>query len=133
VAGFIQFDAEPEQYLFCYVLRAGNAPAKLGATGILARVFERLRQAFPKARLFVRLDGGFAGPEILDFLETQHVDYAVAMAGNAVLDRPSKRNCTKTSAANEPTSSCVSKNCITGWRSTVPAARDSGLTSSACR
>jgi len=91
VAGFIQFDAEPEQYLFCYVLRAGNAPAKLGAIGILSRVLERLRQAFPKAGLLVRLDGGFACPEILQFLEAQGVDYAVAMAGNAVLDRLCER------------------------------------------
>lgn len=87
VAGFVQFDAEPEQYLFTYVLRAGRAGAKLGAIGILERVFERLRQAFPKARLFVRLDGGFACPEILEFLESEGVDYTIAMAGNAVLDR----------------------------------------------
>ena len=87
VAGFIQFDAEPEQYLFTCVLRPGNAPAKLGAIGILRRVLERLRQAFPKAELLVRLDGGFACPEILDFLEAEGVEYVVAMAGNAVLDR----------------------------------------------
>ena len=91
VAGFIQFDAEPEQYLFAYVLRPGNAPAKLGAIGILARVIERLRAAFPKAGLLVRLDGGFACPEILDFLEVEGVDYAVAMVGNAVLDRRCER------------------------------------------
>ena len=36
VAGFIQFDHEPEQYLFCYVLRPGNANAQLGAIGILS-------------------------------------------------------------------------------------------------
>jgi hypothetical protein len=87
VAGFVQFDAEPEQYLFAYVLRSGRAPASLGAIGILTRVFERLRQAFPRARLFVRLDGGFAYPEMLEFLEAQGVDYTIAMAGNAVLDR----------------------------------------------
>jgi hypothetical protein len=87
VAGFIQFDAEPEQYLFTYVLRPGNAPAKLGAIGILRRVLERLRAAFAKARLLVRLDGGFACPEILEFLEAEGVKYVVAMAGNAVLDR----------------------------------------------
>jgi len=91
VAGFIQFDAEPEQYLFTYVLRAGKAPAKLGAIGILRRVFERLRAAFPRAGLLVRLDGGFANPQILDFLDDQGVDYTVAMAGNAVLDRRSER------------------------------------------
>lgn len=87
VAGFVQFDDESEQYLFTYVLRAGGAPAKLGATGILARVFERLRKAFPKAQLLVRLDGGFASPQILEFLEAEGVEYVVAMAGNAVLDR----------------------------------------------
>jgi hypothetical protein len=87
VAGFVQFDEEPEQYLFTYVLRAGNAPAKLGAIGLLARVLERLRAAFPKARYLVRLDGGFANPQILTFLEAEGVDYVVAMAGNAVLDR----------------------------------------------
>ena len=87
VAGFIQFDAEPEQYLFTYVLRPGNAPAKLGAIGILRRVLERLRAAFAKARFLVRLDGGFACPEILEFLEAEGVQYVVAMAGNAVLDR----------------------------------------------
>lgn len=87
MAGFVQFDAEPEQYLFTYVLRPGNAPAKLGAIGILARMFERLRKAFPKARLFVRLDGGFACPEILEFLERERVDYVIAMAANAVLGR----------------------------------------------
>jgi len=35
LAGFLQFDDEPEQYLFTYVLRPGNANAKLGAIGIL--------------------------------------------------------------------------------------------------
>lgn len=87
MAGFVQFDDEPEQYLFAYVLRAGNAPAKLGAIGLFRRVFERLRAAFPKARLLVRLDGGVANPEILAFLEAERVDYVVAMAGNAVLDK----------------------------------------------
>jgi hypothetical protein len=91
VAGFLQFDAEPEQYLFTYVLRAGSAPAKLGAIGILRRVFKRLRAGFRKAKLFVRLDGGFACPEILEFLEEQKVDYVVAMASNSVLERRSER------------------------------------------
>lgn len=86
VAGFIRFDEEPEQYLFTYILRGGRAPAKLGAIGILKRVFARLRAAFPKAKLRARLDGGFAGPEMFDFLEGERVDYVIAMGGNSVLD-----------------------------------------------
>ena len=86
-AGFIQFDDEPEQYLFAYVLRPGNANAKLGAIGILRRIVEQLRRAFPKAKVLVRLDGGFAGPEMFEFLEAERVDYVVAMAENKVLKR----------------------------------------------
>jgi hypothetical protein len=87
VAGFLKFDDEPEQYLFTYVLRPGNAPATLGAIGILRRLIERLIEAFPKARLLVRLDGGFASPGIFDFLDAAEVDYVIAMAGNSVLLR----------------------------------------------
>ncbi len=82
VAGFVTFNHEPEQYLFSYVLRPGNAPAVRGAIGILRRVLERLREAFPRARILVRLDGGFAAAEIFDFLEAQGCDYVVAMAKN---------------------------------------------------
>jgi len=86
-ASFIQFDDEPEQYLFGYVLRPGNANAKLGAIGILRRVLARLRRAFPKARVLVRLDGGFAGAQMFEYLEAERVEYVVAMAENAVLKR----------------------------------------------
>ncbi|MGH8326298.1 MAG: IS1380 family transposase, partial [Steroidobacteraceae bacterium] len=92
VAGFLTFNREPEQYLFCYVLRPGNAPAKQGAIGILERVIERLRAAFPKAQILVRLDGGFAGPALLNFLEDEaKVDYIIGMAENKVLKRRARR------------------------------------------
>jgi hypothetical protein len=92
VAGFLTFNHEPEQYLFCYVLRAGNAPAKQGAIGILDRVIDKLRAAFPKARILVRLDGGYAGPQLLKFLEDQaKVDYIVGMAENKILKRRARR------------------------------------------
>jgi hypothetical protein len=91
MAGFITFNDEPEQYLFCYVLRPGNAPAKQGAIGILDRMIERLRVAFPKARILVRLDGGFAGPALLNFLEEAKVDYIIGMAENKVLKRRARR------------------------------------------
>lgn len=87
VAGFISFDEEPDQYLFAYVLRPGNAAAPLGAIGLLRRLFERLRDAFPQAHLRVRLDGGFASPEIFEFLEAEGAEYVVAMGRNAVLKR----------------------------------------------
>ena len=86
LAGFLTFDDEVEQYLFCYVPRAGNAAAKHGAIGVLKRLLPRLRRAFPKARLRIRLDGGFSGPELYEFFEANRLDYVVGMAKNPKLE-----------------------------------------------
>ena len=86
--GFVTFDTEAEQYLCAAVLRPGNAPATREAQGVLCRLLALLRHAFPTARFLVRLDGGFATPEILDFLDAEsRLDYVVAMGENAVLTR----------------------------------------------
>ncbi len=91
VAGFLTFNEEPEQYLFTYVLRPGNATASVGAIGILSRVLPRLRAAFPRARVRVRLDGGFAAAGTFAFLEREGLEYVVAMAKNKVLKRRAAR------------------------------------------
>jgi hypothetical protein len=88
---FLTFNEEAEQYLVAAVLRRGNATGSLGALGILRRLIARVSNAFPKARIRVRLDGGFASPEVLYFLDCQpKVEYLVNMAANAVLKRKVK-------------------------------------------
>lgn len=91
VAGFLTFNEEPDQYLFAYLLRPGNAGAAVGAIGILSRLLPRLRAVFPRARLRVRLDGGFAAAAIFAFLEREGLEYVVAMAKNKVLKRRAAR------------------------------------------
>jgi hypothetical protein len=87
---FLSFEDEPEQYLCAALLRPGNAPTARGTLSILRRILPRLRKAFPRARILVRLDGGFANPAILDFLDRERrVDYVVGIAKNDVL----LRNC----------------------------------------
>ncbi len=87
LAGFVSFDGEPEQYLVAAVLRPGNAAATLGPLGFLRRLVERLTNAFPKASILVRLDGGYACPEVFEFLEDAGLDYVIAMGSNSVLKR----------------------------------------------
>jgi hypothetical protein len=87
----LTFNAEPMQYLVAAVLRPGNSPAPRGAIGLLTRLVRRLRAAFPRAILRIRLDGGFASPEVLEFLEAEGVEYLVAMASNARLVKRSRR------------------------------------------
>jgi hypothetical protein len=85
---FLTFNEEVEQYLVAAVLRRGNASGSVGAIGILRRLIARVSDAFPKARIRVRLDGGFASPEVLEFLDCEpKVEYLVNMASNAVLKR----------------------------------------------
>ena len=42
-------------------------------------------RAFPRVRLRIRLDGGFAGPEMLAFVEEERLEYVVATVCPAVL------------------------------------------------
>lgn len=84
---FLTFDREREQYLCAAALRPGNAATQAGALTLLTRIVGRLQERFPWARILVRLDGGFAEPELFEFLDTVGVDYVVAMAKNKVLER----------------------------------------------
>src|ERR1039457_3778791 len=86
--GFVTFNDEAEQYLCAAVLRPGNVTAAAGAVGILRRLMTLIRGSFPKAHIRVRLDGGFANPQLLAFQDGEPgVEYVVAMASNAVLNR----------------------------------------------
>lgn len=67
--GLVSFDKEPDQYLCAAVLRPGNVGAGAGAVGVLRRLIKLVRSSFAKARIRVRLDGGFATPAIFDFLD----------------------------------------------------------------
>ena len=83
--GFVTFNDEADQYLCAAVLRPGNVTAAAGAVGILRRLMVLIRSSFSKVRIRVRLDGGFANPELLAFLDAEAgVEYVVAMASNAV-------------------------------------------------
>ncbi len=83
--GFLTVDEEPEQHLFHARLRPGLAKETRGTPSLLRRTVERLRRTFKKARIRVRLDAGFACPQLFDTLEELKVEYVVAMPENSVL------------------------------------------------
>ncbi len=84
--GFLSLDDEPEQYLFHARLRPGNVRCYRGAIPLLRRVVPQLRDRFPRAKIRVRLDGGFASPLLLDVLDELKVQYIVGMKSNSVLN-----------------------------------------------
>jgi hypothetical protein len=91
IVATVTFNTEREQWAVAAVLRPGNAPATRGARGILRRLLGKLRAAFPAAQFRVRLDGGFANPQLFAFLEREQVEYVVAMASNPRLEKRARR------------------------------------------
>ncbi len=88
VMGFVSFNDEAEQYLCAAVLRPGNVGAAVGAVAMLRRLLRMIRHHLSGVQIRVRLDGGFAHPAVLEFLDAQpQLEYVVAMAKNAVLKR----------------------------------------------
>lgn len=83
--GFLQFNDEGEQYLFTSLLQTGTADVRAGALGILKRVLPRLQAAFPRASVLVRLDAGFSGPALYEYLESEGLMYVTGMKGNPKL------------------------------------------------
>ncbi|MGH7347676.1 MAG: IS1380 family transposase [Candidatus Rokuibacteriota bacterium] len=91
VVATVTFNAEADQYAVAAVLRPGNAPASLGARGLLRRLIRQLREAFHGATIRVRLDGGFATPTVFTFLEAEQVEYVVGMPSNTRLEKRARR------------------------------------------
>ena len=75
--GFLSVDREAEQYLCAAVLRPGQRSGRRrDPRKPLCRLLPLLRAAFPRARFLVQLDGGFATPEVFDFLDAEpRLDY----------------------------------------------------------
>ncbi|HEX7774535.1 MAG TPA: IS1380 family transposase [Pyrinomonadaceae bacterium] len=86
---FVSFDHEPEQYLLTALLRPSNVTEKHPVVvGLLARLVQMVRAAFPKALINLRLDGGFACPALFDYLDSvPRLEYVCGLAKNAVLER----------------------------------------------
>jgi hypothetical protein len=91
VVATLTFGVETEQFAVAAVLRPGTATASQGARSLLRHLFQKLRAAFPEAILRVRLDGGFAHPQVFEFLDAQGVEYVVAMASNSRLEKRARR------------------------------------------
>lgn len=73
--------------LLAVKLRPGNAGPADGLTGLLSWVVPQLRRRWPKAKILVRADSGFATPAIFALCEELRLDYLIAMKGNPNLEK----------------------------------------------
>lgn len=63
-------------------LRPSNIDASSGTVEALKIVVPEIRKRFPKVRIILRADSGFARDEIMAFCESNRVDYVLGLAKN---------------------------------------------------
>jgi len=69
-------------HLLVAKLRTSNRDAADGSTEVLARLVERIRARWPKVRIIVRADSGFARDGFMDWCESHCVYYLIGLAKN---------------------------------------------------
>jgi hypothetical protein len=78
-------------YVFCgrdllaAKLRRSNIDASAGATEEVARIVGHIRQRWPRVRILLRADSGFAREELMAWCEANRVDYVFGLARNSRL------------------------------------------------
>lgn len=80
-------------YIFCgrhllsAKLRRSNIDASAGSVAELDRIIGQIRQSWPNLRIVLRADSGFARNELMDWCESNQVDYVFGLARNPRLER----------------------------------------------
>lgn len=90
--GFLSVDGSAEQHLFHARLRPGLSKESRGTIALLRRTVRSLRNRFRKAKIRVRLDAGFAFPQVLAVLDELKIQYMVAMPENPKLAQLAERH-----------------------------------------
>jgi hypothetical protein len=75
------------RHLLCARLRRSNIDASAGSVTVMAGIVAQIRQAWPKVRIVLRADGGFARQELMAWCEGNGVDYVFGLARNARLEK----------------------------------------------
>ena len=73
------------RHLLAAKLRRSNIDASAGAAQEIARIIAQIRARWPKVRILLRADSGFAREELMAWCEDNRVDFVFGLARNARL------------------------------------------------
>src|SRR5512143_1166862 len=74
------------RHLLAAKLRRSNIDASAGALEEIARIVGRIRQRWPRVRIVLRADSGFARERLMAWCEENRVDYVFGLARNERLE-----------------------------------------------
>jgi DDE family transposase len=70
------------RHLLAAKLRRANIDASAGAVDEVARIVQQIRQRWPRVRILLRADSGFAREALMAWCEENRVDYVFGLARN---------------------------------------------------
>jgi hypothetical protein len=70
------------RHLLAAKLRRSNTDASAGAVEEVARIIEQIRARWPRVKIMLRADSGFARDELMAWCEANAVDYVFGLARN---------------------------------------------------
>jgi hypothetical protein len=70
------------RHLLAAKLRRSNIDASAGAVEEVARIIAQIRARWPRVKILLRADSGFAREELMTWCETNRVDYVFGLARN---------------------------------------------------
>jgi AraC-like DNA-binding protein len=73
------------RHLLAAKLRRSNIDASAGAAEEIARIVKQIRARWPRVRILLRADSGFAREALMAWCEQNHVDFVFGLARNARL------------------------------------------------
>jgi hypothetical protein len=91
------------RHLLAARLRPSNIDASAGAVEEVARIIARVRAAWPRVRILLRADSGFARDELMAWCEANRVDYVFGLARNPRLVSELEGDLAKAAAAHAKT------------------------------
>jgi hypothetical protein len=92
-------------------LRSSNIDAAAGSVEAAKRIVEQIRQRWPKVKILLRADSGFAREELMSWCEAHQVDYVFGLAKNSRLIREIEESLEQARQQFEQTSKPARKFC----------------------
>jgi Transposase DDE domain group 1 len=91
------------RHLLAAKLRRSNIDASAGAVEEIERLVGQIRAKWPRVRILLRADSGFAREALMSWCERNHVDYLFGLARNARLEAELKDELAMTEATSRAT------------------------------
>ena len=104
------------RHLLAAKLRRSNIDASAGAVEEVARIIGLIRARWPKVRILLRADSGFAREALMAWGEANRVDYLFGLARNACLSAAIAAEMDEARTAAEATGKPARRFCDFTWR-----------------